>query len=115
MSEPSVTSDQAHLAKSPWSLAAPYWAWLTRLLVISKDGSSAYSISATSGAPVPALSASAILTYSADPAPMFWTVTQTPGWVLLYRVASRLKPGTQAHTVSFTSEDLQPELPPVVV
>ena len=79
--------------------------------MISNEGSSSNSTSATSGAPEPALSASEILTYSGLPAPTSSWVTQMLGWVLLNSFTARPKPGTQAQKVIFVAlEDLH-ELP----
>ena len=47
--------------------------------MISKDGRTKYSISAMSGAPLPAFSASWILVYSTFVAPSFSSVTQMSG------------------------------------
>src|SRR6201996_2269370 len=107
--EPSVPPCHAHSAKSLLYWAAPYCDSSTRLLVISNEGSSAYSTSAMSGAPVPAFSASAIFVYSGTPAPTLLTVAQIPGCVALNSSAARLKPGTQAQIVSWTPPDLQCE------
>src|ERR1700761_3628369 len=67
------------------------------------DGSSSYSTSATSGAPVPALIALVIATYSGAPAPTSSWVTQMSGWVLLNSVTARPMPGTHAQKVILTA------------
>ena len=63
--EPCVTWLHATGASSDFADETPYFDRSTRLCVISNDGSSKYSIVATSGAPDFALIASLSLTYSA--------------------------------------------------
>src|SRR5580693_10750674 len=75
------------------------------------EGSSSNSISATSGAPVPAFMALFSSVYSAPPAPGSSSVTQMFGWVLLNSVTARLIPGTQAQNVIGVADELQ-DLPP---
>ena len=79
--------------------------------VTSNDGSSSNSTSATSGAPDPAFSASAIFTYSGLPAPTSSCVTQIDGWVLLNSLTARPIPGTQAQNVTFVAEEFLQEPP----
>src|SRR6266851_3213804 len=69
-------------------------------------GSSSNSISATSGAPLPAFSALLSGVYSARPAPGFSWVTQIEGGVLLNWLTARLIPGTQAQKVIFVALEL---------
>src|SRR5581483_1762598 len=75
----------------------------TTLWVISNDGSSSNSTSATSGAPEPALSALVILTYSGFPAPTSSSVTQIEGWDLLNASTARPMPGTHAQNVTWVA------------
>src|SRR5580692_10207440 len=75
------------------------------------DGISSNSISATSGAPVPAFIALLSSVYSAPPAPGSSSVTQIDGWVLLNSVTARLIPGTHAQNVIGVADELQ-DLPP---
>src|ERR1700691_2143994 len=75
------------------------------------EGSSSNSISATSGAPVPAFMALFSSVYSAPPAPGSSSVTQIDGWVLLNSVTARLIPGTQAQNMIGVDDELQ-DFPP---
>src|ERR1700683_2320608 len=75
------------------------------------EGSSSNSISATSGAPVPAFMALFSSVYSAPPAPGSSSVTQIDGWVLLNSVTARLIPGTQAQNMTGVDDELQ-DFPP---
>ncbi len=84
---------------------------MTTSFWISNDGSSSNSISATSGAPLPALSALLSGVYSFRPAPGFSRVTQMDGWDLLNAVTARLIPGTQAQKVILVALELQ-DAPP---
>ena len=108
---PWLTSFQAHGTKLLLYLFAPYGTRLTTLWVTSNDGSSSNSTSATSGAPDPAFSASAIFTYSGLPAPTSSCVTQIDGWVLLNSLTARPIPGTQAQNVTFVAEEFLQEPP----
>src|ERR1700743_3519726 len=109
--DPWLTSCQAQDTKSFRYLSAPYLVRSTTCFWISNDGSSSNSISATSGAPLPALRALLSGVYSSRPAPGFSRVTQMDGWDLLNAVTARLIPGTQAQKVIFVALALQ-DLPP---
>ena len=97
---PVLTSFHTQAGKSDLYLFAPYMARLATLLVISNEGISSYSTSATSGMPVPDLMASASFTYSALPPPTSSNVTWMLGWVLLNSATNRFWPGDQSQKTS---------------
>src|ERR1700759_672591 len=109
--DPWLTSCQAQDTKSFLYLSAPYLVRSTTCFWISNDGSSSNSISATSGAPLPALRALLSGVYSSSPAPGFSRVTQMDGWDLLKAVTARLIPGTQAQKVILVALEPQ-DAPP---
>src|SRR4051812_34649280 len=95
-----VTCDHVQSTNFDWFAAAPYGRRSTRLSVMEKVGMYWYSICATSGAPLPALSAVRSFVYWSAPWPALTTLILMAGYFCWKSATSWAMLGTQVQKVS---------------